>query len=88
MEQKVLFSKKIAREIASKSFGHLLDCIMGYSDPDYSFNTPTSEYEQNFEEDLQEWGVTITSHRVEIIKSEFDKMKSKFEAAIRKKYYK
>lgn len=82
------FTRKIAKEIADKSFGYVLDCILGYSDTGYDMNTSTDEFEQNFEEDMQEKGIVITPHRVKVCCEEYNKLTTKFTAWVRKKYYK
>lgn len=88
MRNKPRFNKKIAREIADRSFGHVLDCVLGYSDPDYDLRMEADMFEQNFEEDLEEKGITVTPMKIRVISEEYDKMKAKFEAYVRKKYYK
>ncbi len=85
---KTEFNKKVAKEIAKKSFGYVLDCILDYSDSQYGFNTSADEFEQNFEEDLEERGIVATERRIKIIRLEYEKLQKEFEAYLRKKYYK
>jgi hypothetical protein len=88
MEKKTLFSKAIANKIALKSFGLVLDCLIGYSDSGYGLPSDGSEFEQNFEEDLEEMGITPTSKRIEQCRIAFNRLANQFEAMVRKKYYK
>ncbi len=76
------FTKKLARKIADQSFCYMLDCVMGYSDSGYSLNTFGEEFEQNFEEDLEELGITATSKRLKIIVNYYDKRQAKATAII------
>ena len=52
-------NQKIAKQIAATSFGYVLDCILGYSDTGYAMSTDVSEFEQNFEEDLEEFIINL-----------------------------
>lgn len=81
------FNKKMAEEIANKSFAYTLDCVLGSSDPDYDLRDDASTFEQNFEEDLQERGIAITPYKIEMIKKCYDKMVEDFKKFVRKKYY-
>jgi hypothetical protein len=81
------FTLKIARDIAGKSWGYTLDCIMGYGDMGYAANTDVDEFEQNFIEDLEEKDFVVTDNRVDVIKKEYCKIRDKFIAYVRKKYY-
>lgn len=80
------FSNKIAREIAEKQFDQTLDCMRGVTDPDYGLDDELYEFEQNFEEDLQERGVNTTPARVEKIKEIYGKMAEKARAKLDKVY--
>ena len=83
------FTLKIARDIADRSFGHVLDSLLGYSGDAYDLTLNTrDEFEQNFIEDLEEKGFVVTDNRVNIICIEYNKMRDKFIAMVRKKYYK
>jgi hypothetical protein len=82
------FTLKVAQDIADKSFGYTLDCLLGYSDSRYGLEEAGDDFEQNFIEDLEERGFVVTDNRIAIIKQEYDKMKDKFILYIRKKYYK
>lgn len=86
MEKK--FTKKIAKEIAMTSFGYVLDCVLGYSDSGYTLEWDGEDFEQNFDEDLKELGLTSNERRIAIITKEFDLLKEKFEVYVRRKYYK
>ena len=81
------FTKKIAKDIASKSFGQTLDCILGYSDAWFDLTSNRDAYEQDFIEDIEEKGFVVTDNRVDVIWNEFEKMRFKFIGDIRKKYY-
>ena len=80
------FTRKIAKEIAHKSFDHVLDCILGYSDSGYELKSDVEIFEQNFEEDLQEKKIVVTERRIKICKEEYEKLQAKFEQFVRKKY--
>lgn len=80
-------NQKIAKQVAATSFGYVLDCILGYSDTGYDMGTDVSEFEQNFEEDLEELGIIPTNSKIEKIKKAFVKMQEGFEKQTRKKYY-
>lgn len=82
------FTNKVAKEIASTSFGYMLDCVLGYSDSEYRFADSPEVFEQNFEDDLEGMGFTITAHKVEQIKIAYEKLKEGFEKTVRNKYYK
>lgn len=84
---KTRFSKKIAKNVAEKSFGYVLDCILGYSDPDYNLGTRAEDFEQNFEEDLEEKNITITDQRIKIIYEYYEKLRLDLTKKIRKKFY-
>ncbi len=81
------FDRKIAMGIAERSFGHTLDCLLGYSDSRYTLKTDVSEFEQNFEEDLEEKNIAITPRRLKIICQCYESLVTKFEVMVRKKYY-
>lgn len=82
------YTQKLIREIAKKNFGYLTDCMFGYSDSGYQFTDDASEYEQNFEEDLQEVSIVVTTRKIKEISEEFTRLKNELEQHIRKKYYK
>ena len=87
MEKRILFSRAIAKKIALKSFGLVLDCVLGYSDTGYAFPCDGAEFDQNYDEDLEEMGITPTSRRIQICGDEFDRLAKEFEGMVRKKYY-
>jgi hypothetical protein len=88
METTQEFNNTIAKEIALKSFGELLDTILGYtSDIGYSLQTDASEFEQNFEEDLQKKNIIVTSKKIKIISKYYEKNRIDLINKIRKKYY-
>lgn len=84
---KTRFNKTIAKEIAATSFGYVLDCILGYSDSGYDMSNEATEFEQNFEEDLEEKNIVITDKRIKIISEYYEKMRLDFIAKTRKKFY-
>ena len=86
MIMKNKFTKKIAREIAERQFEWTLDCIIGRQDPDYNFDSPISEFEQNFTEDLEEKEVIATPKRIEIINNYYQKLVDKGVKAIERLY--
>lgn len=71
------FNQKIAKEIAQKQLDHTLDCVLGITDPDYHLSDTISEYEQNFEEDLQEKGINPTPIKIEAINKQYQRMVDK-----------
>lgn len=87
MEKKALFSQAIANKIALRSFGLVLDCIMGYSDTGYGLPADGADFDQNYEEYLEEMGITPTTRRIEQCGKAFDKISEGFEKMVRKKYY-
>ncbi len=88
MGKKQLFSKSVAKEIAHRSFGLVLDCILGYSDTGYGLPADGVDFDQNYEEDLVDMGITPTTRRIEQCGIEFDKLVAGFEKMVRNKYYK
>jgi len=84
---KTRFNRTIAKDIAKTSFCYVLDCIMGYSDTGYDMGTEASEFEQNFEEDLEEKNIVITDNRIKIISEYYEKMRIDFINKIRRKFY-
>ncbi len=68
------FNQKIAKEIAQKQMDHTIDCVLGVTDPDYHLSDEVSEYEQNFEEDLQEIGINPTPVKIEAINKHYSRM--------------
>ncbi|MES2395865.1 MAG: hypothetical protein V4549_07675 [Bacteroidota bacterium] len=83
----VSFTKKIAKEIAEISFGYVLDCVLGYSDTGYDMDTSADNFEQNFEEDMQEKGIVVTDRKIKLTKECYTKMVEDFKIFVRKKYY-
>lgn len=71
------FTKKLAQEVAQHQFNWTLGCVIGTDDPDYGFETPIDEFEQNFEETLEEIGINPTPKRIEIIKTKYDNLVNK-----------
>lgn len=71
------FNQKVAKEIAQKQLDHTLDCVLGNTDPDYHLSDDISEYEQNFEEDLQEKGINPTPVKIEAINKQYQRMVDK-----------
>ncbi|MBN2747416.1 MAG: hypothetical protein JXR34_11880 [Bacteroidales bacterium] len=84
---KTRFNRTIAKDIAETSFGYVLDCILGYSDTGYDMGTEASEFEQNFEEDLEEKNIVITDKRIKNISELHEKMRFDFISKTRKKFY-
>ena len=78
------FNQKIAKEIAQKQLDHTLDCVLGNTDLDYHLSDDLSEYEQNFEEDLQERGINPTPVKIEAIKKQYQRMIDKAVKSLRK----
>ena len=87
IKPKGIFNNKVAKEIADKSFGYVLDCILGYSDDHYNMSDEASEFEQNFEEDLEEKNIVVTPRKIKIISEHYEKMRNNFIDKTRKKYY-
>ncbi len=85
--EKPVFSKEIAKTIADKSFSYVLDCIMGYSDSEYTLRSDAETFEQNFEEDLEALGINVTTYKIKVISAEYDKLVSTLVKQIRKQYY-
>ena len=88
MTDKKRFSKKIAREVAEKSFDQMLDCVLERQDPDYSIMRKGEDFEQNFEEDLEEIGINPTFAKIKIISDYYDKKHAKLIATIERFYSK
>jgi hypothetical protein len=80
------FTNKKAKDIAFKNFGHTLDCVLGYSDSGYSIKDEADSFDQNFEEDITELGVTPTDGRIKMVRDYYKKMVSDFEKFVRNKY--
>lgn len=80
------FNVKVAKEIANRSFGHVLDSILGKCDPDYGLETPIGEFEQNFTEDLEEKNIIVTPKRIEIINIQYLKKLKKVISFLEKQY--
>lgn len=62
------FTNKIAQEVAQHQFNWTIGCVAGTDDPDYSLSTDVDEFEQNFEEILEEIGINPTPKRIKILK--------------------
>ena len=77
---KIRFSAKVAKRVAANSVAYVIDCILGHADSGYDLSTEAEEFEQNFEEDLDEMGIYPTPHKVGVVKKyyqlEIDKLKS------------
>lgn len=80
------FTKKIAREIAKMQFGQTLDCVIGRQSPDYDLDSPISEFEQNFTEELEEKEIIATPKRIEIINGYYQKLIDKAIKTIERLY--
>ncbi|MES2428269.1 MAG: hypothetical protein V4560_14915 [Bacteroidota bacterium] len=78
------FNQKIAKEIAQKQIDHTLDCVLGVTDPDYHLSDPISEYEQNFEEYLQEKGINTTPVKIEAINKQYQRMVNRAISSLKK----
>ncbi len=87
MEKKVLFSTAIANKIALRSFGLVLDCVLGYSDTGYELCAVGADFEQNYEEDLEQMGITPTAKRIAKCSDCFDNLIQGFIKMVRAKYY-
>ncbi len=86
-KEKAVFSKELAKSIADKNFGYVLDCILGYSDSEYTLKDDSETFEQNFEEDLEESGINVTTYKIKVISAQYDKIAEDFKKYVRKKYY-
>lgn len=71
------FSSKIAKDVAQHQFNWTIGCIIGTDDPDYFLFTDVEEFEQNFEETLEEIGINPTPKRIELIKKHYLKLNNK-----------
>lgn len=78
------FNQKIAKEIAQKQLDQTIDCVLGITDPYYNLFDNASEFEQNFEEDLQSKGITPTSFKIESIKKQYQRMTEKAITALKR----
>lgn len=78
------FNQKIAKEIAQKQLDHTIDCLLGNTEPDYHLSDDIAEYEQNFEEDLQEKGINPTPLKIENINKHYNRMIDKVTKALKK----
>jgi len=88
MKKEINLTNKTANDIVDKNFGHVLDCVLGYSDSGYTLKDDVSNFEQNFEEDLEERGVNVTNRKIKIISDLYEKKVNTFILMVRKKYYK
>ena len=68
------FTQKIAKDIAQDQLNWTIGCLLGTDDPDYNLDTDVSEFEQNFEERLEEIGINPTPKRLESIVKHYNKM--------------
>lgn len=80
------FNNKVAKEIASISFGYVVDSMLGISDPDYTLGTEKDEFQDNFAEDLEFKNLIVTERRVEIIGEFYEAMRYKMYVQMIKKY--
>jgi len=80
------FNVKIAKQIAGRSFGHVLDTVLGKCDPDYGLDTPIEEFEQNFTEDLEAENIIVTPKRISIINDQFLKKLKKVTDFLEEQY--
>ncbi len=87
-KKEINLTKKTAIDIADKNFGHVLDCVLGYSDSGYTLKDPVSNFEQNFEEDLEERGINVTNRKIKMIADIYECKVKAFEIMVRKKHYK
>jgi hypothetical protein len=71
------FNQKIAKQIANNSMQHVVGGILGTDDPDYSLDDDISQFETNFEEDLQKMGINPTLSKIEKINIQFEKQRAK-----------
>ncbi|HXR84302.1 MAG TPA: hypothetical protein VN722_08340 [Hanamia sp.] len=78
------FNQKIANEIAQKQLDHTIDCVIGATDPDYHLSDDIGEYEQNFEEDLQEKGIHPTPVKIEAINKQYQRLVDKAIKSLKK----
>jgi hypothetical protein len=74
---KMKFTKKLAQDIAQYYINYILDCMLKYDDGGYSVTTDVDDFEQDFEEALEELGITPTPKRVEEIKVRYRKLQDK-----------
>lgn len=84
---KTRFNNTIAKKIAQKNFDLVIDCLCGYSDTGYNLYTEAEEFEQNFEESLEEMNITVTDKRIEIISNHYNKFINKLRRYIEKTFY-
>lgn len=80
--KKYIVPVKIAKEIALTSFSYVTDSILGVSDLDYSLNTSSEEFHQNFDEDLTEKGYTVNQRNIDKVSKEYDKLREKYVKAL------
>lgn len=72
-----VFTKKLAKEIAQKSLNLVIDCILGNSYMDYNLSTTAQTHQTNFEEDLEELGLTVTTSKINLIIEQYDLLVNK-----------
>ena len=77
-------TKKIAKDIALTSFDYVTDCLLGVSDSEYNLGTDVSEFEANFEEDLEEKGINPTAGKIKLIMKYFEIERAKLKKVINK----
>jgi hypothetical protein len=83
---KTKFNKKIARQVAEKSFDQMLDSVLGRIDPYHDFDTPIEEYEQDFTEDMEEMNLIVTPARIKVVNTIFAIKVNKAKTIIEKLY--
>jgi hypothetical protein len=85
---KTRFNKKIARQVAEKSFDQMIDSILGRTDPYHDLETSIDEYEQDFTEDMEEMNIIATPKRIQVVNTIFEAKVNKAKAVIEKLYSK
>jgi hypothetical protein len=85
---KAKFTHKIAKEIAKNQFNWTLDCVIGRQDPDYGFETEKWEFEQNFEEELEQLNLCSCQEHLDIIYNYYKKLVDKVILKLEKMYVK
>lgn len=82
------FTTKIAKQIAQNNFDQTLDCVLGIQDPDYSLEMEAEEFEQNFEEHLEEMGFNPTPGKISAIAKQYEALRLKAIKSLEKLYSK
>lgn len=65
------FTNKIAKQIAQNQFNWTIGCVIGTDDPDCNLYEDVNNFEQNFEENLEEMNINPTPKRLELIKKHY-----------------